>query len=95
MGNRPGEFKIMLFQKNMGVVDRVIRTFLGALLIYLGFFDSSLVTNEVLKLVLGILGVLNLVSVTFGICPVYLLAHISTCGGDNDHSTFLEEKESN
>jgi hypothetical protein len=62
---------------NVGLVDRIARIAVGALLIAyaipLGFPQTG--WNWV-----GWIGVVPLLTAVFGICPAYSLAGISTCG---------------
>jgi hypothetical protein len=65
----------MKISKNMGLVDRLVRTVLAvavAVLIITG------VLNGAAAIVLGILGGIFLVTSIVGVCPLYLLFRIST-----------------
>ena len=68
-----------MLTRNMHRIDQFIRIILGALMIYFGFFDRSLISDELFGMLLGVLGVINLGSAVVGICPVYLIAGINTC----------------
>ena len=68
----------MKFPRNMCLLDRTIRIIVGITLVYLGFFDSTLVADTVLSVLLGIIGLVNLGSALLAYCPIYHLANIST-----------------
>ena len=71
----------MIFQGNMCPIDRVIRILIGGVLLYVGFIDSGLIgiSSQVLGIVLGILGLVNIGTAFLGYCPAYTIAGISTC----------------
>ena len=60
---------------NMGIVDRVIRVLLVALVAVLYFTG---VISGVLAIVLGVLAVVFLLTSIVGVCPLYLPFGIST-----------------
>jgi len=61
---------------NMGTVDRILRAVVGIILGYLIFTGK---VEGVLAVVLGIFGVMLLVTSAIGYCPPYTLLGISTC----------------
>lgn len=63
---------------NMGIADQVARTCVGILLAYLGFLKPDVINNNLLNTVVGVFGLLNIVSATARTCPVYLLINFST-----------------
>lgn len=63
--------------KNMGTLDRTIRT-LGVIVIAGLYFTHTI--GGVLALVLGILAAASLISSLVGFCPAYALLGWSTCG---------------
>jgi hypothetical protein len=63
-------------KRNMGVVDRLIRTFIGLGIIL--FYTKGLIPVQVAFLLLVIAGVLIITSI-FAICPLYYMFGISTC----------------
>ena len=69
----------MQLKINMGLIDRSFRILVGIALIYIGFINSSFVSSETLRYILGAIGVVNIVSSLAGICPIYLFANINTC----------------
>ena len=68
----------MKIQRNMHPIDQVLRLLLGIILIYIGFFNGELVSDALFRTLLGCFGVINLVSGIMAVCPVYLMAGIST-----------------
>lgn len=68
----------MALPRNLHVVDIAVRTLIGLALVYVGFIDASLIANSVVRVLLGIFGVVNLVAAALRHCPIYNLARIST-----------------
>lgn len=64
--------------KNMGTIDRIIRIIGGATLVYIGFFDTSIIANSVANLLLGVIGIANLFFSGIAYCPLYSLADFDT-----------------
>jgi hypothetical protein len=62
-------------KKNMGVVDRIIRTILAVVVIVL--FIMKQITG-VAAIILGILAIIFLLTSAVGFCPLYLPFKIST-----------------
>ncbi len=60
---------------NMGKVDRIIRIVIGILLIAGLFF----VSGTLLKAILGIIGLVMILTAATGFCPLYVPFGISTC----------------
>lgn len=65
---------------NAGKLDRLLRTVIGVVLVYFGFINTGLIGQAVLTTLIGIFGIINLVVAVTGVCPVYTLAGINTCG---------------
>ena len=63
-----------MFSLNMGSTDRIIRVVLGIILLAVGFFSLG----GVWGIVLGIVGVILLVTAAIGWCPLYLPFKINT-----------------
>ncbi|MDD8061081.1 MULTISPECIES: YgaP family membrane protein [Shewanella] len=55
---------------NIGKIDRMIRIFLGACIIAVGFYNQSW---------WGVVGIIPLFTAAFGWCPAYVPFGISTC----------------
>ena len=62
-------------KRNMGIVDRVGRVILAAVVVVLYF---SHLLSPVAGIVLGILAVVFLATAVVGSCPLYMLLGIST-----------------
>ncbi len=62
--------------RNMGVVDRVVRILVAALIAYL--YVSGTIGGW-LALVLGVIAVVFVVTSAIGFCPGYVPFKISTC----------------
>jgi DUF2892 family protein len=63
---------------NLGKMDRILRILSGALLTGLGFYLAGNV-----GLVLGIIGLIPLLTGLVGHCPAYTLFNIDTCKTKN------------
>jgi hypothetical protein len=68
----------MAFKRNLHSIDIVVRTLLGIALVYIGFIDTTLITNNVLRLLIGAFGAINIVAAVMRHCPVYGMAGISS-----------------
>jgi hypothetical protein len=55
---------------NIGKSDKTIRIIVGIVLIFLGIIYNNW---------LGLIGLIPLFTAIFGICPLYLPFHITTC----------------
>ena len=62
-------------QKNMGAIDRIIRTIIAVIL---GILIVTGLVKGILAIILGIIAVVFLVTSIFGICPAYSPLGIST-----------------
>ena len=62
--------------KNMGTIDRVIRTAI-AIGIAIAYFSGAI--SGTLAIVLGIVAVAFLLTSLVGMCPIYALLGVSTC----------------
>lgn len=68
----------MAFQRNLHYIDITIRLILGITLIYIGFLDTSIVANGIIRILLGVFGIVNIIAALMRYCPVYKLAGLST-----------------
>jgi len=68
----------MAIKRNLHTIDIVVRTVIGAALVYICFIDTTYIANDVVRWLLGIFGVVNLFAAAFRTCPIYALAGIST-----------------
>lgn len=65
--------------RNIGGIDSIIRTLISIGLIYIGFVNDSIIIDPFSRNIISLIGVLSLIVVTVGICPLYSLAGINTC----------------
>lgn len=65
-----------MFAANESSMDRLIRAVLGLVLIYVGFFMFS----GAVGILLGIVGLIFLITGLVGWCPLYRLFGINTLG---------------
>jgi hypothetical protein len=63
---------------NACALDRIVRAFLAIALIYLGFVEPGIVGNRLVAWLLGGVGILNVMVVFIGWCPVYALTGVRT-----------------
>ena len=61
-------------KKNMGQTDRIIRAIIGVVFLLLALF----VATGAWAIVLYVLAAIMIVTAIFGVCPLYMLFHIST-----------------
>jgi hypothetical protein len=73
----------MSFKRNLHPLDRVIRALLGLGCVYIGFIDQTIIGNTLASILVGIFGVINLFAALVSYCPIYGIAGISTCRGDD------------
>jgi hypothetical protein len=62
--------------KNVGQTDKIIRIVLGIVLIALDFFE---VVQGMLSWVLGIVGIVLIITAFLNFCPLYKIIGQSTC----------------
>jgi len=74
----------MAIKKNVGLADRILRFGAGLMMIYFGFINTTIIADHVAALLLGILGIIFLLTAVFSICPFYNLIGLSTCS-DHKH----------
>ncbi|MDH5485657.1 MAG: DUF2892 domain-containing protein [Gammaproteobacteria bacterium] len=75
----------MNFEKNVGRLDAVLRTGLGAGMGYVGLIDTGLIDDQVAAIILGVFGIVIFSSGIFRRCPLYSLI------GFNSRTTNEEE----
>lgn len=68
----------MAITSNLSQIDRFIRGVIGVAVTGFALFNGNLIEDIFIEILLGIFGLLNLISLVFGWCPVYQLAGIST-----------------
>jgi len=74
----------MTIKKNVGLADRILRFGAGLMMIYFGFINTTIIADQVAALLLGILGIIFLLTAVFSICPFYNLIGLNTCS-DHKH----------
>jgi Na+(H+)/acetate symporter ActP len=62
-------------KRNMGAIDRIIRTILAVVVVVLYFTDQI---SGVAAIILGILAIIFLITSAIGFCPLYVPLKIST-----------------
>lgn len=67
----------MNIKTNMGRYDRIFRFFIG-LAAFAALFGGPLSTYPTVRLVVGILGIIMILTSLFGFCPLYRLLGIRT-----------------
>ncbi len=68
----------MKIKLNLSRLDRVLRIIGSSFLIYVGFFNTEIIANIAINVLLGSFGLFNIIVAIIGFCPVYYLANIST-----------------
>jgi hypothetical protein len=71
----------MSIKRNLHAIDIIVRTLIGATLVYICFVDTNYIANDVVRWLLGIFGIINLLAAALRSCPIYALAGISTYPG--------------
>ncbi len=74
--------EVRTMKKNMGVVDRVLRTIL-AVIVGILYFTGQL--TGIAAIILGIFAVIFLVTSSVGFCPAYKLLGISSLREETRH----------
>lgn len=69
----------MGFEKNVGGVDRLVRIAVGLALLYLGFFDATVLQPGMAKTLVGLFGFLPLLTGSLANCPLYSVIGVTTC----------------
>ncbi|MDH5573792.1 MAG: DUF2892 domain-containing protein [Gammaproteobacteria bacterium] len=65
-------------RRNLGTVDRMIRTGVSIVMIYIGFFNSTLLSDALAGMVLGVFGGMSLLVAIIGNCPFYTMIGLDT-----------------
>ena len=68
----------MKFKLNVGGLDSWIRIAVGVVLVYVGFINPELINDKIASMLLGIVGVVALVTGTVRFCPLYTTIDFST-----------------
>lgn len=75
----------MTIKKNVGLADRILRLGAGLMMIYFGFINTSAIADQFAAILLGILGIIFLLTAIFSMCPFYNVIGINTCS-DHKHN---------
>ncbi|MDX1811330.1 MAG: DUF2892 domain-containing protein [Gammaproteobacteria bacterium] len=81
----------MKIKRNLHTLDRLARLTIGVVCIYIGFF-SGLMENQMVSVIIGIFGVINVYAFSVASCPVYSVCGISTVNA-KQQETALNESE--
>ena len=65
-------------RRNMGTVDRLIRTATGLAMLYFGFVDQSFIGNTTIAIIVGVFGIISIAFAYIAFCPIYTLGNVST-----------------
>ena len=65
-------------RKNMGQIDRLIRTVTGLAMMYFGFVDQSIIDDLTINLIVGVFGIVSIAFAYIAFCPIYTFGNIST-----------------
>lgn len=75
-----------MLKQNLHFWDRIMRGVIGVAVTGFALFNGDMLNDPLLEVLLGIFGVLNLISLGTGWCPVYALTGINTHSDSNKHS---------
>lgn len=67
-----------MIKQNLHIWDRLARGLIGIFVISFALFNGDIVQDEIIDGFLILFGILNLISLATGWCPVYSIAGIST-----------------
>lgn len=65
-------------ERNLSTLDRIIRTILGLVMIYVAYFESEVLSSISLSIILGVIGISFIVIAIISVCPLYNLIGFST-----------------
>ena len=68
----------MTLTRNLHYIDVVARLILGVGFTYIGFIDTSIILNDIVRIMVGIFGLVNIFAGLTRHCPVYSLAGVNT-----------------
>ena len=69
----------MAIKRNVGGIDRFLRIGISLLMVFLGFFNSSIISDELAGNILGIFGLAILLVAVVGFSPLYAAIGFDTC----------------
>ena len=71
-------------KKNMGLVDRLIRTVTGLVMMYFGFINQEVIGNQTINIIVGLFGIISIAFAYIAFCPMYTLGNVSTAKKSSD-----------
>lgn len=77
-----GKSALLKEMQNMGRSDRIVRSIVGLILVYISIMHKDIIGNNMLNALVGMFGAMNCVSSLLKICPAYLLTNFSTAPGN-------------
>lgn len=72
-------------KRNMGMIDRMIRTVTGLAMVYLGFFEQEIIGNMTINIIVGVFGVISILFAYIAFCPIYTFGDISTIKNSSEN----------
>ena len=72
-------------RKNMGLIDRLIRTVSGLVMMYVGFYDQAIIGNLTINIIVGCFGIISIAFAYIAFCPIYTFGNISTAKKSSDN----------
>ncbi|WP_218310304.1 YgaP family membrane protein [Alteromonas antoniana] len=72
----------MQVTQNLNTLDRSLRGIIGIVVTAFALFNGDYIEEPIIEILLGIFGLLNLISLFSGWCPIYHLAGIDTRSKD-------------
>lgn len=74
----------MTVKQNIGGFDRILRIGISLVMVYFGFINESIITDEVAGSILGIFGLASLLVAVIGVCPLYSVIEFNTCNSKDE-----------
>lgn len=69
---------MLSFRRNLSSIDQLVRLLVGVACVYIGFIDAEIVGNELISILIGSFGVINIFAALFSYCPVYAACGVNT-----------------
>jgi hypothetical protein len=69
----------MKIKQNAGLLDRILRIGFSGFMLYLGFLEHSIVTDEITEIILSLFGGAIFITALVGNCPLYEVIGLNTC----------------
>jgi len=68
----------MTIKKNVGTTDRILRFGASLVMIYFGFINDTVISDQIASILLGNFGILIFLTALFNLCPLYNLVGLNT-----------------